>query len=570
MATYTTPGVYVQEISTLPPSVAPVPTSIPVFIGYTETAIIDGTPWPYTGGAPTDPIRLTSMLDYTTIFGGPYSESFDVTLTGTAVDISAALDTTPAGNDFRLFYHMQMFFANGGGTCYVISVGGYGSPIAFTKLQGAIPQAEKIDEITMVVMPEAVSSVLTDAQQGGLYDDMLEHCKIMQDRFALLDVKVRGTSIANDADKFRNLNVGANNLSYGAAYYPSFTPTLSYTYADADVVITAEDPFLPANVLVYDGESLEVVNNGDGAIAEWELDFSAYTGFPVASGIITINGNDVDITGAADATEVKDIINASALASAIVVATEATDVVTITAVASSLPLTVSVSTEVPALPAPQENVVAIGPDKVLYNRIKDVLTAYPIELYPSATMAGVYASVDTNRGVWKAPANVGLAMVSSLNVKIKDSDQSGLNVDATSGKSIDAIRDFPGRGILVWGARTLDGNSNEWRYVNVRRTFLFVEDSCKKASEFVVFEPNDANTWVRVKGMISNFLTTLWRDGALAGAKPDQAFFVKVGLNETMTAQDILEGRLIVMIGMAVVRPAEFIVLTFEHKLQVS
>jgi phage tail sheath protein FI len=253
MATYTTPGVFVQEISTLPPSVAAVPTSIPVFIGYTQTAIIDGTPWPYTGGAPTDPIRLTSMLDYTTIFGGPYSESFDVTLTGAAVDISAALDVSPAGNDFRLYYHMEMFFANGGGTCYVISVGGYGSPITFAKLQAAIPQAEKIDEITMVVMPEAVSSALTDAQQGGLYDDMLEHCEKMQDRFALLDVKVRGTSIANDAEKFRNLNVGANNLSYGAAYYPSFTPTLSYTYADADVEITADNPNLPANVQDYDG-----------------------------------------------------------------------------------------------------------------------------------------------------------------------------------------------------------------------------------------------------------------------------------------------------------------------------
>ena len=95
-----------------------------------------------------------------------------------------------------------------------------------------------------------------------------------------------------------------------------------------------------------------------------------------------------------------------------------------------------------------------------------------------------------------------------------------------------------------------------------------VEESTKKASEQFVFEPNDANTWVRIKAMIENFLTIQWRAGALAGAKPEQAFFVKVGLGETMTSLDILEGRMIVEIGMAVVRPAEFIILRFSHKMQ--
>jgi phage tail sheath protein FI len=97
-----------------------------------------------------------------------------------------------------------------------------------------------------------------------------------------------------------------------------------------------------------------------------------------------------------------------------------------------------------------------------------------------------------------------------------------------------------------------------------------VEESIKKATEFVVFEPNDKNTWVRMKGMVNNFLTDLWKAGALAGAKPEHAFFCNVGLGETMTAQDILEGRMIVEIGMAAVRPAEFIILRFYHKLQES
>jgi hypothetical protein len=145
-----------------------------------------------------------------------------------------------------------------------------------------------------------------------------------------------------------------------------------------------------------------------------------------------------------------------------------------------------------------------------------------------------------------------------------------LNVDPTSGKSINAIRYFTGKGVLIWGSRTLAGNDNEWRYVPVRRFFNFAEESIKKGTEWVVFEPNDANTWARVKAMIENFLLKQWRAGALAGAKPEHAFFVKVGLGVTMTALDILEGRMNIEIGMAVVRPAEFIILKFSHKLQES
>ena len=184
-------------------------------------------------------------------------------------------------------------------------------------------------------------------------------------------------------------------------------------------------------------------------------------------------------------------------------------------------------------------------------------------------VAGVYASVDRTRGVWKAPANVSLNGVSAPAVKINDEAQGDLNVH-TTGKSVNAIRAFTGKGNLIWGARTLDGNSNEWRYIPVRRFFNMAEESIKKATVPFTFEPNDANTWVRVRAMIENFLTLQWRAGALAGEKTAQAFYVKVGLGETMTAQDILEGRMIVEIGMAVVRPAEFIILKFAHKMQES
>ena len=166
--------------------------------------------------------------------------------------------------------------------------------------------------------------------------------------------------------------------------------------------------------------------------------------------------------------------------------------------------------------------------------------------------------------------NVGLAMVNRPAITITNDLNDDLNVDATSGKSVNSIRAFAGKGILVWGARTLAGNDNEWRYVPVRRFFIFVEESVKKATSSFVFEPNDANTWTKVRTMIENFLILQWRDGALAGAKPEHAFYVRVGLNQTMTADDVLNGYMIVEIGMAVVRPAEFIVLRFSHKMQES
>ncbi|MGB1204924.1 MAG: phage tail sheath family protein [Chitinophagales bacterium] len=194
----------------------------------------------------------------------------------------------------------------------------------------------------------------------------------------------------------------------------------------------------------------------------------------------------------------------------------------------------------------------------------------PVTLPPSAAMVGVYAAVDSSRGVWKAPANVSLNGVSKVTIKLTNAQQENLNVDTQAGKSVNAIRPFTGKGILVWGARTLAGNDNEWRYVSVRRFFNMIEESVKKATMQFVFEPNDAGTWVRVRAMIENFLTLQWRQGALAGAKAEDAFFVKLGLGETMTALDILEGRMVIEIGMAVVRPAEFIILKFSHKMQES
>jgi phage tail sheath protein FI len=187
-------------------------------------------------------------------------------------------------------------------------------------------------------------------------------------------------------------------------------------------------------------------------------------------------------------------------------------------------------------------------------------------LPPSGALAGVYAQTDQARGVWKAPANVALQAVAAPSLAITEAQQGPLNAPP-DGKAIDVVRAFIGRGTLVWGARTLDGNSNEWRYVQVRRTVIYLEQSIKSGLQTLVFEPNDANTWVTAIGMVSNFLIGLWRQGALQGSRPTDAFFVQCGLGTTMTAQDILDGNLIVEVGVALVRPAEFIILRLLQKM---
>nr|MDA3857097.1 phage tail protein [Roseovarius sp.] len=190
-------------------------------------------------------------------------------------------------------------------------------------------------------------------------------------------------------------------------------------------------------------------------------------------------------------------------------------------------------------------------------------------LPPGAAMAGIYTMVDNSRGVWKAPANVSLSSVSSPTVTINHDQQETLNV-STTGKSINAIRPFVGEGTLVWGARTLDGNSLDWRYINVRRTMIMIEESIKLAAKAYVFEPNVANTWVTIRAMIENFLTGVWKQGGLAGAVPADAFSVHVGLGDTMTPEDVLEGILRITVMVALTRPAEFIEITFRQQMQKS
>lgn len=471
------PGVFIEEVKLLPPSVAGVATGIPAFIGYTQKAeTAKGVPLTLV------PTRILSLRDYESMFGTADPEDdIEVTITqhvndaGTVVlNQTIEANFTAAGSPSKnnMYYAIQLFFANGGGPCYIVSVGNTTGVILKKDLKAGLDALESEDEPTMIVFPEAVN-LTAIGDYFGIYNDALMQAGDLKDRFVIIDVLQSDAGLNNDITTvFRKGEGGlmVDNLKFGAAYYPYLKSTIDYYFTDTDDV-----------KIKATGTKIKPDNT------EADMGFATLADVKTASNI-------------------------------------------------------------------------------LYNLAKDKVSQMLITLPPSPAMAGVYARVDNERGVWKAPANVGLAGIAGPSLKVTDAEQDFMNVH-DSGKSVNAIRSITGRGTVVWGARTLDSNDNEWRYIPVRRFFNFVEESVKKGTYPFVFEPNDANTWVRVRAMIENFLTLQWRAGALQGTKPEQAFFVRVGLGQTMTATDIYEGRMIVEIGMAVVRPAEFIILRFSHKM---
>ena len=480
MKTFKTPGVYVEEIPNIPPSVAQAETAIPAFIGYTEKAkkTVDNDLLFVTH-------RIESIVEFEKYFGRANPESCEIELVEHTDEsrFELTINRVPSGIFFRMYYALRMYYANGGGPCYIISVGDYAS-IGISKgdvktpagLLGGLTVLEKEDEPTIIVIPDAVE--LTSNEYKEIYEAALTQCKNLQDRVTILDLYDDTGDIINDALNFRNsISLGSEYLKYGAAYYPRLKTVLNFPYDESKVTIKTH-----------------LDQNGNPPVQ--------------------------DLTGKAlDSVEIKN--NKSDL----------------------------------------------------YNQLIQKLKnsdEMQIVLPPSSAVAGIYARIDNTQGVWKAPANVPINNVIKPTVAISNKGQDYLNVDITDGKSINTIRSFIGKGTLVWGARTLAGNDNEWRYISVRRFFNMVEESCKKATAAFIFEPNDTNTWTKIRAMLENFLTTLWRQGALQGAKPEHAFYVKCGLGETMTTQDILNGFLIVEIGMAQIRPAEFIVLRFSHKMQES
>lgn len=509
-----TPGVYIVEKSAFPNSVVEVATAVPAFIGYTEKADNKGK------SLLNKPWRISSMAEFHQYYGFAPEARFNVeekpadSTEDAAFSLSGKeyLVTQPSGavgGKYLLYYGMLQFFQNGGGPCYIVSVGNYQADVEAKPLTDGIDTLIREQEPTMVVIPDAV--LLAQADCISVQQAALAHCGgKMKNRIAILDVwggyKPRQDPSGDCIEEFRGA-LGINYLDFAAAYYPWVNTTI---VQDRDV--SFESFANPADLQELLRQELGITDP------------------PPAD----------DVKAAQQVQAVNDITKDWS---------------------AEAPEDVLVKKQVL-----NKSLVVMSP---LFNNLlaacKNKLNLLP----PSAAMAGIYTMVDNARGVWKAPANVSLAGVTSPAVNITHDDQEDLNV-TTQGKSINAIRSFIGEGTLVWGARTLDGNSLDWRYINVRRTMLMLEESIKLAAKAYVFENNDANTWVTIKSMIRNFLNSIWKRGGLAGASPDDAFSVFVGLGETMTPEDILEGILRVTVLVALIRPAEFIEITFQQQMQKS
>lgn len=494
MSAMKTPGVYIVEKNAFPNSVVEVATAVPAFIGYTEKAMngnksLLNKPW-----------RITSMAEFRAYFGEAPKPKFELAedANAPAITFNGKNYTLNRSDKYILYYSMLLFYANGGGPCYIVSVGDYTTDIEKEKLEQGIAPLVKEQEPTMVIMPEAV--VLEAENCYALQVAALQHCGYeMKNRFAILDVH-NGYKDRKDVDgdvvnQFRE-NIGSEFLDFGAAYYP---------WINTSIVQESELNF----------ENLDMANLQ--TLLKEELELTSYDEDKKAQIQVYIDGLKDGLTDVERSTLHKVLSQLSPLY------------------------------------------------RDIMKEMRTVLNLLPV----SAAIAGVYTMVDNTKGVWKAPANVGIATAISPTVNISHEEQEDLNVPL-SGKSVNAIRTFTGEGIKVWGARTLDGNSLDWRYINVRRTMIMLQESVKNAARAYVFDPNEANTWINVKSMISNFLNGIWKRGGLAGAVPDDAYSVHVGLGETMTPEDILEGIMRITVLVAITRPAEFIEITFQQQMQKS
>jgi phage tail sheath protein FI len=203
----------------------------------------------------------------------------------------------------------------------------------------------------------------------------------------------------------------------------------------------------------------------------------------------------------------------------------------------------------------------------LLGEIQQILANKLNVVPPSGALAGIWAQNDAQRGVWNAPANMVLNQVVAPKVLINDEQQAVFNMPL-NGNAIDILRSMVNRGTVVWGARTLDGNSQDHRYIQVRRTLIYIDQSIKNALEQFAFAANDGGTWATVTATISNFLTGLWQAGGLMGDKASDAFTVQCGVPTTMSGLDVLNGYMIVNVTVQMIHPAEFIELTFTQTMQ--
>ena len=518
--TFSTPGVYVNEASAFANSVVPVATAVPAFIGYTPRADYHGKSF-Y-----NKPQKISSFAEFQTFFLLPdppapvdparqYSPEYYLVAqpkappVGNYMTIGDQFYSILPDPDtiYHLYNSVRLFYQNGGGDAYIVAVGAYGP-------------ASKKSLVDPTVRSVNANVKLSDLQSGvALLLNEHEPTIYLCPEATLL-------APADNATLMQSMLAQANTMQTVVCLF--------------DVIGgAAPDPI----------EYVQDIQNFRNSTGSTGLKYGV-SYYPFI-GTTIMQPADIDFTNlfGGDTKQLANFLNPPAAPNA-----TAGQILAQIQTPSSPPLSNSQLQAALLIASP------------LYKQIVTLVLECANVQPPSGAMAGVYTANDNMNGVWSSPANTNIVGAVSLPIRLTDSQQENLNVDALSGKSINAIRFFNGRGIVVWGARTLDGNSEDWRYVAVRRTVTFVEQSAKMAAREYVFAPNDQNTWTAVKSMISSFLMDLWKQGGLQGGSASDAFQVSIGLGSTMTADDLLNGYLRITVLLAIARPAEFVVLTFQQQ----
>ncbi|MCB0713265.1 MAG: phage tail sheath family protein [Ignavibacteriae bacterium] len=531
-----TPGVYINELDSFPQSIIGVSTAIPAFVGYTEKVEHGGE------SILMKPVMITSLLQFEEWFGrGPElhytlvevgdKDDPDLNIYDPAAQVNryyAVVEDRSAWK-FNLYKGIRLFFENGGTECFVVSVGDYTTRegelqagVSGASLEGGLDAIADFDGPTLVLLPDALLLPNDDpegdpwqsSQFVSLTQKTLRQCADRGDRFAILDIY--GSSLVPSTNEnmgsvfeaFRQ-GIGNEGLSYGAAYFPLLETTVVSLSEIGYLSFTPESRGILKELLTWQNAAL---NNGGTLPPEGEQGSAKYEMLQVEIAKVVEN-------------------------------------------------------DLPPEEVAQVNQTLTGTLPILQQLLQAVVKRENI-LPPSSAVAGLYVRVDSSSGVWTAPAgmNAGLESVIRPTILLNDSEQGEMNVPA-GGRAINAIRTFPGIASVVWGARTLDGNSNDWRYIQVRRTLIYIEQSIKNALQPFVFAANSSATWSSAVSMIEGFLNSLWKEGGLIGSTPSDAYSVECGLGSTMTQEDILNGYMIVQVMVSVVYPAEFIVLMFRQKM---
>lgn len=514
MPEYLAPGVYVEEIEIGAKPIEGVSTSTAGFLGLTERG-------------PTGPRLVTGFEQFQRLYGGYIRDSY-------------------------LAYAVDGFFRNGGQRCFIGRVVKSGAtrasvtvdPITFEALgegewggrvavrienasldpstDPATPERTDLFKLTVAYwknslpddlsaptdpneVPKKIRTLLADAQVVEVYDNLSTE-PTSSDYYLSKLGKPKGVS---------NL-VQLTSAGEGRPEN-STDPLFTALSGGSDGTALTRDEFL--------GDPAAAPGEREGLTAFTELDEISIVYSPDLHLLDTSNRNQLIDDLVSHCENLKDRF------------------VILDAVANT--------TNIPGLRPPKDSKYAAF--YYPWIEIFDPLTKGAKKVPPGGFIAGIYARSDQERGVHKAPANEVIRGATDVEFKLTKGEQDILNP-----RGVNCIRAFPGRGIRVWGARTTSSDTL-WKYINVRRLFLYLEESIEEGTQWVVFEPNDEKLWARVKQTITQFLTRVWKDGALMGTTPEEAFFVKCD-RTTMTQDDIDNGRLVVVIGVAPVKPAEFVI----------